>query len=87
MTVRANLFFLNGDGAGAPNPTDAIGASVDTVGEYLHDRGAWEPVCMDDRPSAARQRDRLPPRPIDQRRETALGFDRRILLRMMILAL
>jgi hypothetical protein len=40
----ANLFFLNDQGAGAPNPTDVIGASVDTVGEYLHDLRAWEPL-------------------------------------------
>jgi hypothetical protein len=40
--VRANLFVLNGHGAGAPDPTDAIGASVDTVGGYLHDLGARE---------------------------------------------
>jgi hypothetical protein len=38
----ANLFFLNDQGAGTPNPTDAIGASVDTVGEYFYSLRAWE---------------------------------------------
>jgi hypothetical protein len=42
--VRVNLFVLNGHGAGAPNPIDAIGALVDTVGGDLHDLGARERV-------------------------------------------
>ena len=50
--MRANLFFLNGYGAGAPNPTYAIGASISTVREYFHSLCARESGSIDGAPVA-----------------------------------